>query len=107
MSEIFSRDDILPPELARKIFHVIAGISAAFSVKLIDDKTILIVFSVGAVVITLVLLWLDVFKSIRQTRKKSWGSFYLSVSYLLLIIAIYPNYKGIVFLVMMIFAISD
>lgn len=107
MSEIFSRDDILPPELARKIFHVIAGISAAFSVKLIDDKTILIVFGVGAVVITLVLLWFDVFKSIRQTRKKSWGSFYLAISYLLLVFSLYPVHRDIIFIVMMIFGVSD
>jgi len=107
MSEIFSRDDILPPELARKIFHVIAGVSTAYSIKLINDKNILIVFGIGAIVVTALLLIFDVFKSIRQTRKQSWGSFYLSVSYVIVVLLLFPNYKEIIFIVLLIFAIAD
>ncbi len=107
ISEIFSRDEILPSEISRKIFHIIAGISAAVSVKIIDDKTILIIFGIAAILITYFLLRFNVFYSIRQSRQQSWGIFHFPVSYTILIVLLFPTYNDIIFVSMLIFGISD
>lgn len=107
ISEIFSRDDVLPAEIARKFVHIVAGITTAYSVKIINDKTVLIVFGSGAILITFLLLYYNTFRSIRQTRKKSWGSFGHSVSYLLLVLFFFPAHDEIIFTAMLVFGISD
>lgn len=107
ISEIFSRDEILPSEISRKIFHIIAGVSVAVSVKIIDDKTILVVFGIAAIIITFILFHLNVFSSIRQSRDKSWGIFYLPVAYTILVVVLFPDFNDIILISMLIFGISD
>lgn len=107
ISEIFSRDEILPSEISRKIFHIIAGISTAVSVKIIDDKTILVVFGIAAIIITFILLHLNGFRSIRQSRNQSRGIFYLPVAYTILVVLLFPDFNDIILISMLIFGIAD
>lgn len=107
LSEFLGSKNILHPEIGRKVFHFTASICAALSVYLLPNKTLLIIIGFSTTFISFLLIRFNVLKSIHHGRSKSWGVFYLPLVYTVLMIALYPAEKQIIFFALIILGISD
>ena len=107
ISEISLKEGYLNVEIGRKIIQFVAGGSAAVSVLLIDDKNIFLAFGFIGIAISFILVKFNFIKSFQREKAKSWGMFYVPLSFTLLVYFFYPDYKEIIFVSMLIVGIAD
>ncbi len=107
LSELAAKKGILHFEISRKLFHFCAIGLTAYSVFLIDDRTVLIFAAALSVIFTFAAVKFGLFKSIHGQNRKSWGIFFFPLSFLILLIIIPKTSDWIIFLSLLILAISD
>ncbi len=107
LTESLSKKSLVNSEISRKILHFFASFSAAFSVLIIDNRMLLISIALIAVMVTFFLVKFDLLQSIHKERSKSWGVFFLPVSFLILLFFFFPENKLMIFFPLAILGFSD
>lgn len=93
-------------EIPRKIFHIAGTASAALSILLIHEYRLLLTAGIAASIFTYYAVSRNIFKSIDKHGRKSWGIFFLPVSYLILLV-FFRDEKWIAISSLFILALGD
>ena len=107
ISEGLAKKQILHKELARKIFHFIAVLLAAYSAYVFVDYKVLIVASSIAVVLTFIAVYKNLIPSIHHDRELSWGIFLFPLAFFLSLILLGKENREIISLSFLVLALSD
>ncbi len=105
--EFLARQKFLHKELSRKILHIIAGVSISNVFLMGYDYYLLSVIAVTAAVILYLSVRYSWMKQLDEHERKSWGIFYFSISFLILIFLWYPRYAYVASSAFLVLAIAD
>ncbi len=106
-SEKISKKGFISKETARKLLHITACLTAAYSSILIQNSLLLLLTAIAASIITFIAVKKNLFSEIDNLGRQSWGIFFVAFSYLLLLLFFAENNSEVIFTTMLILAFSD
>ncbi len=107
LTEMLANKKIIHPEMARKILHITAGISSIMSIIFVKHIIFLKIVSFFICLLVFYLVYYSKLPSRRSKNSKSWGIFYFTVSFFLLLLFLGNNYRDIIITSLLILTFSD
>lgn len=105
--EFLARKNIINQEISRKLLHIISVSVAGFSFFIIQKRENLVFIGVLAFLILFLLIKWDLIASIENRKRKSWGILFIAVTYIFLSLIWCSENCWVVFLSLLILALSD
>lgn len=95
------------PEATRKIVHIITGILVVTTPLFFKSKLPLIVISLIFASINFLAIRFDFFKGMHNTKRRTYGTVFFPLAFIILLLLCWENHKIVLFISMLIMAISD
>ncbi len=95
------------PEVTRKLVHVLTGILIFFSPFFMTSKIPLIWLAVLFIIVNYVGIRTGKLKGMHDTRRRSYGTVFYPLTFLILVLICWDNHKTIIMLSMLILALAD
>ena len=96
-----------PAEVTRKFVHVVTGLLIFFTPYFFISSLPLIILAVIFIAINYLGLSLELFEGMHSTRRKTYGTVFYPVAFLILILFFWPSYQSIIQISILILAIAD
>lgn len=105
--EFLSRKSIIEKEFGRKMLHLFSALVAVFSPYLVEQKIYLVVTGINLSIITVILLKKNLLPAIDSRERKSWGIFYFTLAYTLLVIVLPYEKLWVMQITFLVLGLSD
>lgn len=105
ITEGLSLKSIINKEIGRGILNLVAAVSTAAAVKVINDRSILLLSASIGTIFTFAAVRYGIFSQIKDLKRKSWGVFFFALAFLSLLL-LFPNDNDVIFLSMLTIGVS-
>ncbi len=95
------------PEVTRKLVHILTGILVFFTPYFFISNRSLIWMAVIFIIVNYIGVKTGSLKGMHEGTRKSYGTVFYPITFLLLVIICWPNYKSVLMISMLILALSD